>query len=132
MIVKPIRTDEEHAAALRRIEELWDAPEGSAEADELEVLAILAERYEEEQWPVEAPDPADVLRYIMDQRSLTAGDLEKYIGHRGHVYEILNGKRRLSLAMIWRLHEGLNIPTDLLIKPVPSLAEAGENDHARA
>jgi len=83
MVVKPIRNDADHAAALRRIEELWDAPEDSEESDELEVLAILVSVYEDARWPIDAPDAVDVLRYVMEQRNLSASDLVPYIGQRG-------------------------------------------------
>lgn len=118
MVVRPIRNDGDHDAAVRRIEELWDASEGSDEHDELEVLATLVDVYEGTRWPIEAPDAADVLLYLMDQRDLSPSDLVPYIGQRGHVYEILNRRRRLSIAMIQRLHEGFGIPADLLIQPL--------------
>lgn len=124
MAIRPIRTDDEHDAALRRVEELWQAPDGSAESDELEVLAMLIDAYEDTRWPIEVPDAVDVLRYVMDQRSMSASDLTPFIGHRGHVYDILNRRRRLSLTMIQRLHEGLHIPADLLVKPVKLENEA--------
>lgn len=123
MVVRPIRNDVDHAAALRRIEELWEVPESSEESDELEVLAILVSVYERKRWPIEAPDPVDVLRYVMDQRGLSASDLVPYIGQRGHVYDILNRRRRLSLTMIQRLCQGLGIPGDLLVQPVRLAAE---------
>ena len=118
MVVRPIRNDADHAAALRRIEELWEAPEGSEESDELEVLSILASVYEDARWPVDASDAVDVLRYVMDQRNLSPSDLVPYIGQRGHVYDVLNRRRRLSLTMIQRLHKELGIPSDLLVQPV--------------
>jgi HTH-type transcriptional regulator/antitoxin HigA len=118
MVIRPIRNDEDHAAAIRRIEELWDSPEGSDEHDELEVLATLVDLYEDTRWPIEAPDAVDVLHYVLDQRGLSPADLVPYIGQRGHVYEVLNRRRRLSITMIQRLHEGLGIPADLLIQPV--------------
>ena len=118
MVVRPIRNDADHAAALRRIEELWEAPEGSEESDELEVLSILASVYEDARWPVDASDAVDVLRYVMDQRNLSPSDLVPYIGQRGHVYDVLNRRRRLSLTMIQRLHKELGIPSDLLVRPV--------------
>lgn len=118
MVVRPIRNDEDHTAALRRIEELWEAPESSEEHDELEVLATLVDVYENTRWPVDLPDAVDVLRYVMDQRNLSASDLVPYIGQRGHVYDILNRRRRLSLPMIQRLHKELGIPGDLLVQPV--------------
>jgi HTH-type transcriptional regulator/antitoxin HigA len=107
MVIRPIRNDADHAAALRRIEELWEAREGSEESDELEVLSTLVSVYEDARWPIDAPDAVDVLRYVMDQRNLSASDLVPYIGQRGHVYDVLNPRRRLSLTMIQRLSEPL-------------------------
>ena len=118
MVVRPIRNDADHAAALRRIAELWEAPYGSEESDELEVLAILVSVYEDARWPIHAPDAVDVLRYVMEQRDLSASDLAPYIGQRGRVYDVLNRRRRLSLTMIQRLHKELGIPADLLVQPV--------------
>jgi HTH-type transcriptional regulator / antitoxin HigA len=118
MVVRPIRNDADHAAALRRIEELWEAPEGSEDSDELEVLSILVSVYEDARWPIDASDAVDVLRYVMDQRNLSPSDLVPYIGQRGRVYDVLNRRRRLSLTMIQRLHKELGIPSDLLVQPV--------------
>jgi HTH-type transcriptional regulator / antitoxin HigA len=126
VVVKPIRNDADHAAALQRIEELWDAPEGSEESDELEVLALLVSVYEDARWPIDAPDAVDVLRYVMEQRNLSAFDLVPYIGQRGRVYDVLNRRRRLSLAMIQRLHRELGIPADLLVQPVRLARETTE------
>jgi HTH-type transcriptional regulator/antitoxin HigA len=126
VVVKPIRNDVDHAAALRRIEELWDAPEDSEESDELEVLAILVSVYEDARWPIDAPDAVDVLRYVMEQRNLSASDLVPYIGQRGRVYDVLNRRRRLSLTMIQRLHKELGIPADLLVRPVQLARETAE------
>ena len=126
MVVKPIRNDADHAAALRRIEELWDAPEDSEESDELEVLAILVSVYEDARWPIGAPDAVDVLRYVMEQRNLSASDLVPYIGQRGRVYDVLNRRRRLSLTLIQRLHKELGIPADLLVRPVQLARETAE------
>jgi len=126
VVVKPIRNDVDHAAALRRIEELWDAPEDSEESDELEVLAILVSVYEDARWPIDAPDAVDVLRYVMEQRNLSASDLVPYIGQRGRVYDVLNRRRRLSLTMIQRLHKELGIPADLLVQPVQLVRETAE------
>ena len=87
MELKPIRTDAEHADALAEVERLWDAPEGSAEADRLEVLVMLVEAYETACFPIEAPDPIDFLEYVMDSRALTRKDLEPYIGPRVELVE---------------------------------------------
>ena len=126
MDVRPIRNDADHAAALRRIEELWEAPEGSEESDELEVLSTLVSAYEDTRWPIDAPDAVDVLRYVMERRNLSASDLVPYIGQRGRVYDVLNRRRRLSLTMIQRLHKELGIPADLLVQPVQLARETAE------
>lgn len=117
MELKPIRTEAEHAEALADIERLWDAPEGSADADRLEVLAMLVEAYEKMHFPVEAPDPISFMEYVMDSRGLTRKDLEPYIGPRGRVADIMNRTRPLSVTMIRRLCAGLGLPADVLIQP---------------
>lgn len=119
MELKPIRTEAEHAEALAEIERLWDAPEGSAEADRLEVLTLLVEAYETAHFPIEAPDPIEFIEYVMDSRGLTRKDLEPYIGPRGRVADILNRTRPLSVGMIRRLSSGLGLPADILIQPYP-------------
>ena len=115
MELKPIRTKAEYKAALREIEVLFDAPAKTAEADRLEVLVMLVEKYEARHYPVTAPDPIDFLNYAMEARGLTRKDLEPYIGSRGRVAEVLNRARPLTLAMIRRLAEGLKLPADVLV-----------------
>ena len=116
MELKPIRSKKEHQAALKEIEALWSAKEGSREADRLEVLALLVERYEQEHFPIPAPDPIDFLQYVMETRGLSRKDLEPFIGSRARVAEVLNRVRPLSLLMIRRLVEGLKIPADVLVQ----------------
>ncbi len=115
MELKPIRTKTEYRAALREIEVLFDAPGNSPEADRLEVLAMLVEKYEARHFPIPAPDPIDFLNYAMETRGLTRKELEPYLGSRGRVAEVLNRARPLTLAMIRRLSEGLKLPADVLI-----------------
>ena len=115
MELKPIRTKTEYKAALREIEALFDAPAKTPEADKLEVLAMLVEKYEVQHYPIPAPDPIDFLNYAMEVRGLTRKDLEPYIGSRGRVAEMLNRARPLTLAMVRRLSEGLKLPADVLI-----------------
>lgn len=115
MELKPIRTKTEYRAALREIEALFDAPGNSPEADRLEVLAMLVEKYEVQHFPIPAPDPIDFLSYAMETRGLTRRELEPYLGSRGRVAEVLNRARPLTLAMIRRLSEGLKLPADVLI-----------------
>jgi HTH-type transcriptional regulator / antitoxin HigA len=119
MELKPIRTEAEHNEALADIERLWDAPEGSPEADRLEVLAMLVEAYEKAHFPIEAPDPVAFLEYAMESRGLTRKDLEPYIGPRGRVADIMNRTRPLSVTMIRRLCSGLGLPAEVLIQPYP-------------
>ena len=115
MELKPIRTKAEYKAALREVEALFDAPEKSPEADRLEVLSMLVEKYEARHYPIPAPDPIDFLNYAMESRGLTRKDLEAHIGSRGRVAEVLNRARPLTLAMIRRLSESLSLPADVLI-----------------
>jgi HTH-type transcriptional regulator/antitoxin HigA len=124
MTIKPIHTKADYRSALAEIESLWDAPEGSARADRLEVLALLVEVYEKAHLPIKAPDPVDFLGYVMDTRGLTRKDLEPYIGPRGRVSDILNRTRPLTLDMIRRLVSGLGLPASVLIQDYPLRSEA--------
>ena len=115
MSIRPIHNDADLDRAFARMEELWAAEEGSPEADEIEVLSILIERYEDEHYPIGPSDPIEAIKFHMEQQGLTQRDLEAYIGSSGRVSEVLNRKRRLSLRMIKRLHDGLKIPYDTLM-----------------
>ena len=115
MKIKPIRTEEDYNGALARIEEIWDAEPGTPESDELDVLAVLVEAYEDEHHPIDPPDPIEAIRFRMDQMGLTRKDLEPLIGSRGRVAEVLNKKRGLSIDIIRNLTEGLGIPAEVLI-----------------
>lgn len=116
--LKIIKTEEEHSAALERLMLLMDADpkEGSQEEDELQVLAILIERYEKEHFPIEKPDPVEAIRFRMDQQGLRNKDLVPYIGSASKVSEVLKGTRQLSLNMIRKLNKGLGIPAEVLIQ----------------
>jgi HTH-type transcriptional regulator/antitoxin HigA len=113
--VRPIRTDEDLKAAHARLLEIFDAPDGTPEADELEVLGVLAHDYERQHHPIAPPDPIDAIRFMMDQKGLKPADLVPMLGSRSRVSEVLNGTRGLTLAMIRRLHEGLGIPVEVLV-----------------
>ena len=115
MKLQPIRTKSDYAAALREAERLWDAPEKSPEAEQLEVL-LLIEDYERRHFPIDSPDPIDFLLNVMEWRGLSRKDLEPYIGSRARVAEVLNRVRPLSLEMIRRLASGLKLPADVLIR----------------
>ena len=116
MNVKPIKTDIDYQAALREIETLMNARPDSPEGEKLDVLTTLVEAYERKHYPLEIPDAVAAIKFEMEQQGLKAKDLEPMIGRRNRVYEILNGKRSLTLKMIWRLHEQLGIPAESLIK----------------
>ena len=115
MNIKPIRNDDDLAAALGRMEQMWGAEANTPEGDELEVLALLIEKYEDEHHPMPPSDPIEAIKFRMDQQGLTPRNLEAYIGPSGRVSEVLNRKRPLSLRMIKRLHEGLHIPYESLL-----------------
>ncbi|HCN84352.1 MAG TPA: transcriptional regulator [Sphingobacteriaceae bacterium] len=116
MEIKPIKTEKDYNAALERLELLFDAKKGSAEGDELEVLGILIDQYENEQFPIGFPDPIEAIKFRMEQMGYNQKDLTKIVGLKSRASEILNRKRKLSLEMIRQLHERLNIPTDVLIQ----------------
>ena len=116
MKLKPIRSDLELDRALERIDELWGAKPCTAKGDELDVLMLLVEKYEEEHFPIPDSDPIEAIKFLMEQNQLSRRDLEPYIGARGRVSEVLNRKRNLTLPMIKRLHEGLKIPYESLIR----------------
>jgi len=114
--LRPIKTKREHQAALKEIEALWDAREGSPAADRLEILALLVEAYERQHFPIDDPDPIDFLLHIMESRGLSRKDLEPYIGSRARVAEVLNRVRPISLEMIRKLATGLGLPAEVLIR----------------
>ena len=115
MTIKPIRNDDDLRAAFQRLESIFQAAEGSPEADEMEVLVTLIEAYEQKHYPIGPADPVEAIKFRMEQHGLTAKDLEAYIGPSGRVSEVLNHKRRLTLRMIRRLHNGLRIPYESLL-----------------
>jgi HTH-type transcriptional regulator/antitoxin HigA len=115
MDIKPIRTDADYRAALKAVERVMDAASGSPAGDKLDVLVTLIEAYEAKRFPLDLPDPVATLKFVMEQRGLAAKDLVPQIGGLNRVYEVLNGARPLTLAMIRRLHADLGIPADALI-----------------
>ncbi len=116
MEIKPIRTKRDYAAALKSIEQLMTAKRNTPDGDRLDVLVTLVEAYEAKHFPLDLPDPIEAIKYVMEQRNLTVKDLVPYIGQANRVYEVLNHKRPLTMAMAWKLHKGLGIPAESLIK----------------
>ncbi|MEZ8082833.1 helix-turn-helix domain-containing protein [Enterovibrio norvegicus] len=116
MHIKPIKTVEDNEAALARIEQLWDAEPNTPEGDELDVLATLVYAFEEEHYPIDAPDPIEAIKFRMEQQGLEPEDMVKFLGTRSRVTEVLKRQRRLTINMIRKLNEGLHIPLDCLVK----------------
>jgi HTH-type transcriptional regulator / antitoxin HigA len=117
MRIRPIKTESDYRMALAEVERLMNALPGTASGDRLEVLVTLIERYETAHEPIEPPDPIEALKYYMESRGLTRRYLEPYIGSRARVAEVLNRKRPLSIEMIRKLHIGLGISAEVLIRP---------------
>ncbi len=115
MKLKPIKNKTELKQAINRIDELWGAKRNTEKGDELDVLMLLVEKYEQEHYPIPPPDPVEAIKFLMEEKELTRKDLEPYLGTRARVSEVLNKKRNLTLPMIKKLHEGLNIPYNCLI-----------------
>lgn len=115
MNIKVLKTEKDYNQALKRFEEIFHAPSDSKEGDEAELLSLLIEKYEEDNYPIEAPDPIEAIKFRMEQMNLTKKDLAKIIGYKSRVSEIFNRKRKLTLNMIRNLHEKLNIPYESLI-----------------
>ena len=116
MDIKILKNEAEYEAALVRMDALMDAATGSPEEEELELLAVLVEKYEEEHYPIEYPDPVEAIKFRMEQEGLEPKDMIKYLGSQSKVSEVLNYKRSLSLAMIRELNQGLDIPAEVLLQ----------------
>jgi len=116
MTIKPIKTKKDYQQALARLEIIFDAKKGSAEGDELEILGLLVDNYENENFPIGFPDPVEAIKFRMEQLGYNQSDLANVIGLKSRASEILNRKRKLSLEMIRQIHERLNIPTEVLIQ----------------
>jgi HTH-type transcriptional regulator / antitoxin HigA len=115
MEIRPIRTDDDHKAALVEIDRLWGAPAGSPEGDRLDVLATLVERYEDTRWPIPAASPVEVLKFVMEQNGRSQTDLANLLGSRPRASEILNGRRDLTLDNIRLLAREWHIPAGALV-----------------
>jgi HTH-type transcriptional regulator/antitoxin HigA len=115
MDIKPIKNERDYRRALKRIDLLMDAKANTAAGDRLDVLATLAQAWEQQHHAIEAPNPVEAIRFAMEQRGISRRDLQKYIGTRARVAEVLNRKRCLTLPMIRKLHRGLGIPAEVLI-----------------
>lgn len=116
MNIKPIKTKKDYENALKRLELIFDAKKGSPEGDELEILGILVEKYEDQHFPIGFPDPIEAIKFRMEQMGYTQSDLATIVGLKSRASELLNKKRKLTLEMIRLIHSNLNIPTEVLIQ----------------
>ena len=117
MEIRPIKTESDYMAAMRRIEAVWGAAPGTPEGDELEILVTLAEAYERQHYPIDLPDPVEAIKFRLEQEGKDYRALIGVIGQRTRVYEVMRRARPLSLNMIRRLHSQLEIPAEALIRP---------------
>jgi HTH-type transcriptional regulator/antitoxin HigA len=116
MNIQLIKSENDYNQALKRLDLIFDAKRGTEQGDELEVLGMLIDQYENEHFPIELPDPIEAIKFRMEQMGYNQNDLAKILGFKSRASEVLNRKRKLSLEMIRQLHIGLNIPTDVLIQ----------------
>jgi HTH-type transcriptional regulator/antitoxin HigA len=117
-LIHPIRTESDYRAALALIAPYFEnEPEPDSDAGaHFEAMVTLIEAYEAKHYPIAPPDPLEAIKFRMEQQGLKPKDLEPMIGQLNRVYEVLNGKRKLTMAMVWRLHTGLGIPAESLIR----------------
>ncbi|MFO7657982.1 MAG: hypothetical protein R6W78_13045 [Bacteroidales bacterium] len=115
MDIKMIKTEEDYQKALKRLEVIFDTPIDSPEGDEAEILSILIEKYEDENYPIGPPDPIEAIKFRMEQMDMNKSDLADIIGYKSRVTEIFSRKRKLTLQMIRKLHDKLKIPYETLI-----------------
>jgi HTH-type transcriptional regulator / antitoxin HigA len=120
--IRLIKTQADYQEALQRIRELWESPEGSPEAEEEELLTLLMQKFEADNFPIEVPDPIEFIKVRMEELGLRQEDLVPFMGNKGNVSKVLNRKRALSLDMIRGLHQGFNFPLEVLIS-LPSRPE---------
>ncbi len=117
MTLKAIKTKKDYSDALGRLQEIFDAKKHSLEGDELDILSILIEKYEEDYFPIGLSDPIEAIKFRMEQMEYNQVDLARIVGLKSRASEILNKKRKLNLEMVRQLHDKLNIPSEVLIQP---------------
>jgi len=116
MNIKPIKSKKDYKLAIKRLEAIFDAKAGTVEGNELEILSILIEHYENRQLLIEYPDPIEAIKFRMDQMGYRSADLAQIIGYKSRVSEILHKKRKLTIEMIRILNKKLKIPAEILIQ----------------
>ena len=116
MDIKPLKTDSDYQITLSRLEEIFDAPIGTLESDEADILGLMIDEYEQKHYPIDAPDPIEAIKIRMEEMQLKQVDLVPEIGGKSRVSEILNRKRKLTVDMIRKLAAKLNLSAELLVK----------------
>ena len=129
---KVIKTQAQYEATLARIEAIFDAKPGTVKGDELELLLLVVESYEDKTYPIELPDPIEALRFRMEQEGLKPKDLIPYIGSKSKVSELLSGQRPLSLTMIRKLVAGLHLPTEVALQETRRTTSNADNRRLHA
>ena len=124
MDIRPIRNDSDHMSALKEIESLWDAAEGTGEADGMEVLAVLVEDFENRRWPFPRSTPLEILNYAVTEMGRSQSELAKLLGSRSRASELLSGKRPLTIEAVRKISAAWNIPVELLVAPSPATVVA--------
>lgn len=115
MNIKPIKSEADYKLALKRLEEIFDAPVGTSESDEADIIGLLVDEYEKIHYPIEGPDPIEAIKIRMEELHLKQVDLIDDMGSKSRVSEVLNRKRKLTIEMIRNLTKRLNLSPDLLI-----------------
>ena len=128
MKAKIIKTKKDYEAALKHVEALMDAPANSSKAEELDLWSLLVEKYEDEHYPIDTPDPVEAIKFRMEQKGLRPADLCQFIPNKSKVSEVLNYKRPLSLSMIRSLHRGLGIPAEVLVREPKTVYQSKNKD----
>jgi HTH-type transcriptional regulator/antitoxin HigA len=116
MKIAPIRNEQDYQKALKRLEIIFDSKKGTEQGDELEILSILIDKYENENFPIGLPDPIEAIKFRMEQTGMKQKDLAEVVGFKSRVSEILSKKRKLTLGMIRKLNTTLRIPTEVLVQ----------------
>ena len=116
MNVKPIKTEKDYEAAIKRLEKIFDASSKSKDGDEAEILSMLIDNYENQYYPIEAPDPIEAIKIRMEEMNIKQKDLVGIIGGKSRVSEVLNRKKRLTVDMIRGIEKTLHLSASVLVK----------------
>ncbi len=115
MNLKPIKNETDYQNALKRLEVILDAPVGTKEGDEAEILSLMIKNYENEHYPIDSSDPIEAIKIRMEEMDLRQKDLVGVIGGKSRVSKILNRKKKLTVDMIRELERILHISASVLV-----------------